>query len=68
MRLDSGEDSKIYFLFYGETFQEEIIKQVSQSAIHNAANYNVRDTSNLAKMTHLLFEGLGKNETIAKTD
>lgn len=68
MRLDSGEDSKIYFLFYGETFQEEIIKEVSQSAIHNAANYNVRDTSNLAKMTHLLFEGLGENETNAKAD
>lgn len=59
MRLDSGKSSKIYFLYYQNTVQEDIIKQVSQSAVHNAANYNVRDTSNLAKMTHILFEGIG---------
>lgn len=62
MRLDSDKSSKIFFLYYADTFQESIIKQVSQSAVHNAANYSVRDTSNLAKMTHILFEGFGKNE------
>lgn len=63
VRMDSESASKVYFLYYGDTYQESIIKQVSQSAVHNAADYNVRDESNLAKATHILFEGLDTNET-----
>lgn len=63
VRMDSETASKVYFLYYGGTYQEDIIKQVSQSSVHNAADYNVRDDSNLARATHILFEGIGKNET-----
>lgn len=60
VRMDSEDSSRVYFLYYGNTYQEQIIQQVSQSAVHNAADYNVRDDSNLAKVTQILFEGVGE--------
>lgn len=58
LRLNSTKSSKVYFLFYLNTTQEKIIKQVSESAVKNAASYNVQTKSNLAKLSHILFEDI----------
>lgn len=61
LRLNNlDQKSKIWFLFYLDTKQADIITQVSQSAVKNAATYNVRQNDNLAKLTKILFKGLGK--------
>lgn len=57
-RLTSTKSSRIFYLFYQETHQEEIIKEVSQSAVHNAAAYNVRQDDKLAQLTKILFPNL----------
>lgn len=57
-RLTSTKSSRIFYLFYQDTNQEEIIKEVSQSAVHNAASYNVRQDDNLAKISEILFPTL----------
>ena len=61
-RLTSTKSSRIFYLFYKATHQEEIIKEVSQSAVHNAATYNVRQNDKLAQLTKILFPNL-KGET-----
>lgn len=53
-RLTSTKSSRIYYLYYTGTYQEEIIKQVSQASVKNAGSYNVRSTDNLAKITSIL--------------
>lgn len=53
-RLNSTKSSRIFYLYYAGTYQEEIIKQVSQASVKNAGSYNVRTTDNLAKITHIL--------------
>ena len=59
LRLNNlDQKSKIWFLFYLDTKQADIITQVSQSAVKNAATYNVRQNDNLAKLTKILFKGL----------
>lgn len=58
LRLNSTKSSQVYYLFYKNTNQETIINEVSQSAIRNAAAYNIRDTDNLAKLTHILFDNI----------
>ena len=63
LRLNSTKSSQVYFLFYDNTMQSEIISQVSKSAIRNAAVYNIRDNSSLAKITTMLFEGIDQHET-----
>lgn len=63
-RLTSTKSSRIFYLFYKETHQEEIIKEVSQSAVHNAATYNVRQNDKLAQLTKILFPNLkGENKS-----
>lgn len=57
-RLNSTKSSRIFYLFYQGTNQEEIIQQVSASSVHNAASYNVRQDDNLAKISEILFPNL----------
>lgn len=54
-RLNSTNNSKVWFLYYKNTIQEQIITDVSKSATNNAAAYNVRAKDNLAKLTGILF-------------
>lgn len=54
LRLNSTNNSKVWFLFYNNTAQETIIKDVSRSATNNAAAYNVRRDDNLTRLTGLL--------------
>lgn len=58
LRLNSTDNSKVWFLFYNDTVQETIIKDVSRSATNNAAAYNVRRDDNLARLTGLLLGDL----------
>lgn len=55
LRLNSTEDSKVWFLYYKDTAQEQTIIDASNSATNNAAAYNVRAKDNLAKVTGILF-------------
>lgn len=55
LRLNSTNSSKVWFLFYNDTAQETIIRDVSHSATNNAAAYNVRRDDNLTRLTGLLF-------------
>lgn len=57
-RLTSTKSSRIFYLFYKDTNQEDIIQEVSKSAVHNAASYNVRQNDNLAKISKILFPDL----------
>lgn len=57
-RLNSQQSSKIYYLFYKNTEQEDIINQVSSASIKNAATYNTRQDDQLAKITKILFPEL----------
>lgn len=54
-RLSSTKSSTIHYLAYSSTYQEELIRQISESAKNNAVSYGENDTSNLAKLTGLLF-------------
>lgn len=58
LRLSHLVKSKVWYLFYENTSQADIIKQVSSSSVSNSATYNVRSTDNLAKLTHVLFGGI----------
>lgn len=58
LRLNSTKSSKVYYLFYKQTPQEQTIKEVSQAAVKNAAAYNVREKDNLAKLTQVLFNDI----------
>lgn len=55
LRLNSTTDSKVWFLYYQNTAQEQTIIDASNSATNNAAAYNVRAKDNLAKVTGILF-------------
>lgn len=55
LRLNSTEDSKVWFLYYKDTAQEQTIIDASNAATNNAAAYNVRAKDNLAKVTGILF-------------
>lgn len=54
-RLSSTKSSIIHFLAYSRTYQETLINEISDSAKNNAVSYGQNDTSNLAKLTGLLF-------------
>lgn len=54
-RLSSTKSSIIHFLAYSSTYQETLINEISDSAKNNAVSYGQNDTSNLAKLTGLLF-------------
>jgi len=54
-RLSSTKSSVIHFLAYSDTYQEILINEISDSAKNNAVSYGQNDTSNLAKLTGLLF-------------
>lgn len=64
LRLNSTDDSKVWFLYYANTAQEQTILDVSQATTNNAAAYNVRATDNLAKVKGILFGNIdsGENE------
>lgn len=63
LRLNSTNNSKVWFLFYNDTAQETIVKDVSRSATNNAAAYNVRRDDNLTRLTGLLLGELDDLET-----
>ena len=58
LRLNSTTPSKVWYLYYKETHQEEIITEVSKSAVNNAAAYSSRLDDNLARATQVLFGNL----------
>lgn len=52
---DHIKESKVWYLYYSDTSQEDTIMEVANSAINNSATYNERRTDNLANMSHILF-------------
>lgn len=54
-RLSSTKSSIIHYLAYADTYQEELITEISESSKRNAAAYGTNDTSNLAKLSGVLF-------------
>lgn len=54
-RLSSTKSSTIHYLAYGQTQQENLIKEISNNAKNNALSYGNRETNNLAKLTGILF-------------
>lgn len=62
LRLNSTDSSKVWFLYYNDTAQEQIIRDVSAASTNNAAAYNVRATDNLAKLTGILFGNIDNDE------
>ena len=58
LRANSTQSSKVYYLFYEDTKQADIIYEASKASVRNSAAYSIRDTSSLAKVTQMLFEGI----------
>lgn len=58
LRANSTQSSKVYYLFYEDTKQADIIHEASKASVRNSAAYSIRDTSSLAKVTQMLFEGI----------
>lgn len=56
---DYQKDSKVWFLYYKNTTQEKTILQVANSAVNNSATYNVRQDDNMARLSQVLFDGIG---------
>lgn len=54
-RLSSNKSSVIHYLAYSDTYQENLINEISESSKRNAAAYGTNDTSNLAKLSGVLF-------------
>lgn len=57
-RLSSTKNSTVHYLAYEGTYQDDLIREISESAKSNALSYGQNDTSNLAKLTGLLFGDL----------
>lgn len=55
-RLSSTKSSTIHYLAYANTYQEKLIKEISESSKKNALSYGSNDDSNLAKLSGLLFD------------
>lgn len=54
-RLSSTKSSIIHYLAYDKTYQADLINEISESSKRNAAAYGTNDTSNLAKLSGVLF-------------
>lgn len=55
-RLNSQQNSKVYYLAYKDTEQEELIKQLSESNTNNASAYGSRSTDALSQLQGILFK------------
>lgn len=55
-RLNSQEDSKVYYLAYKDTAEEKLIKNLSESNTRNAAAYSARSTDALSQLQGILFK------------
>ena len=55
-RLSSTKSSIIHYLAYSDTYQENVIREISESSKKNAVSYGSNDESNLAKLSGLLFD------------
>lgn len=54
-RLSSKHDSKVHYLAYQDTYQENLIKELSKSNTNNAATYNWRSEDALSQLQGILF-------------
>ena len=59
---DQIKSSKVWYLYYKDTSQEDVINEVANSAVNNSAVYNQRRTDNLARMSKILFGGIDEDE------
>lgn len=55
-RLNSQQDSKVYYLAYANTIQELLINDLSQSNTRNASAYGARSTDALSQLHGILFK------------
>lgn len=55
-RLNSHDNSKVYYLAYKDTTQEDLIEQLSKSNTNNAGAYGARSTDALSQLKGILFD------------
>lgn len=57
-RLDSKNLSNVKFLAYDETYQKELLQEISESNKNNAAAYGYKDKSNLTQLTGIILNDI----------